>query len=277
MAKNYTFAEAVAIINAGTDMESIADIGRRYPILLHKVTKVATKAGDDFVELMSFMPEHLTANKINTSMKNNAGSDVSEEIEVEAEENEAEVEEAEAKPTKATKAKAVKAEKTEKAEAEKSGTDYESMSGKELWDILGKAGKRKDCKDKMGGTKKDLMIEYINKYGLGDTIEAEEVEEVEATEAEEANPYEGKSAMELFKECKKRGIKAEAKKPAKFYAELLTKADAEANDESESATAEDDDWGDEAEEPKVEKKATKKATKSSTKTEAEDDDDDWDI
>ena len=44
MAKNYTFTEAVEIINAGTDMEGIADIGRRYPILLNKITKVAAKA-----------------------------------------------------------------------------------------------------------------------------------------------------------------------------------------------------------------------------------------
>ena len=272
MAKNYTFAEAVAIINAGTDMESIADIGRRYPILMHKVTKVVAKAGDDFVELMSFMPDHLTANKVNTSMKNNAGSDMSEDVE--SEDVETDVEDAvEEAPKKATKA--AKAEKTET-----SGTNYESMSGKELWDILGKAGKRKDCKDKMGGTKKDLMIEYINKYGLGDTVE-EAVEDVEDAEVEEstdaANPYEGKSAMELFKECKKRGIKAEAKKPAKFYADILMKADAEATNESESEVEEDDDWGDEVEEPKAEKKTTKKAAKKPAKEEAEDEDDDWDI
>ncbi len=273
MAKNYTFAEAVEIINAGTDMESIADIGRRYPILLHQVTKVTTKAGEDFVKLMSFMPDHLTANKVNTAMKNNAGSDVSEDVDTD--EVETDVEDAnDEKPAKATKA--AKAEK-----AETSGTNYESMSGKELWDILGKAGKRKDCKDKMGGTKKDLMIEYINKYGLGDTVEEEAVEEVEDTEVEETteatNSYEGKSAMELFKECKKRGIKAEAKKPAKFYADLLMKADAEATDDTESDVEEDDDWGEEVEEPKAEKKATKKAAKKRAKEEAEDDDDDWDI
>lgn len=261
MAKNYTIAEAVAIINAGTDMESIADIGRRYPILMHKVTKVVAKAGEDFVDLMSYMPDHLTANKVNTSMKNNAGSEVSEDAEIEEDVN---VEEA--KKEKAAKA-------TKAAKTETSGTDYESMSGKELWEILGKAGKRKDCKEKMGGTKKDLMIEYINKYGLGDA--AVEEADVEETTEESTNPYEGKSAMELFKECKKRGIKAEAKKPAKFYAELLMKADAEATEESESD--EDDDWGEEVEEPKAEKKATKKSAKKSAKEETADDDDDWDI
>lgn len=277
MAKNYTFAEAVEIINAGTDMESIADIGRRYPILLHKVTKVTTKAGEDFVELMSFMPEHLTANKVNTAIKNNAGSEVSDDVEDAEGEND--VEANEEKTTKITKAaKATKAEKVENDET--SDNDYASMSGKELWDILGKAGKRKDCKDKMGGTKKELMVEYINKYGLGDTVEEDEVEGTEVAEteveenAESTNPYEGKSAMELFKECKKRGIKAEAKKPAKFYAELLTKADAEATNDTESD--EEDDWGDEVEELKEEKKPAKKAAKKPAKEETEDDDD-WDI
>lgn len=262
MAKNYTFAEAVEIINAGTDMESIADIGRRYPILLHKVATVAAKAGDAFVDLMSYMPDHLTANKVNTAMKN-SGADDSATDEADTED----VAETAEKPAKATKA-------AKPAKAETSGSDYESMSGKELWDLLGKAGKRKDCKEKMGGTKKELMVEYINKYGLGDTTEeAEVVEEAEAAE-EATNPYDGKSAMELFKECKKRGIKAEAKKPAKFYADLLMKADAEATNESES---EDDDWGEEVEEPKAEKKAGKKAGKKPAKEEPADDDDDWDI
>ena len=264
MAKNYTFAEAVNIINAGTDMESIADIGRRYPILLHKVTKVAAKAGEDFVDLMSYMPEHLTANKVNTAMKNVGNDDeTADETEDDAETTE--------KPAKATKP-------AKEAKAETSGSDYESMSGKELWDILGKAGKRKDCKEKMGGTKKELMIEYINKYGLGDTVKEEEVEDEATEEATEATPYDGKSAMELFKECKKRGVKAEAKKPAKYYIDLLMKADAEATEESES---EDDDWGDEAEEekeePKAEKKAAKKTAKKPAKAESADDDDDWDI
>jgi hypothetical protein len=273
MAKNYTFAEAVAIINAGTDLEAISDIGRRYPVLLHKVTKVTTKAGEDFVELMSFMPDHLTANKVNTSIKNNVGSDVTEDAETDEAETPIVDEPADDVPAKPTKvAKTAKAEPETKTEGD--GPDYESMSGKELWDILGKAGKRKDCKEKMGGTEKDLIVEYIRKYGLGDTVkqEAIEVPEVDDSEAtENANPYEGKSAMELFKECKKRGIKTETKKPAKYYIDLLIKADAEATNDTES---DDDDWGDEAvEEPK----ATKPAKKAAKKAEPVADDDDWDI
>ena len=47
------------------------------------------------------------------------------------------------------------------------------------------------------------------------------------------------NAMQLFKECKKRGIKAAPKKPAKFYIELLEKADEAGSDSSDD---DDEDW-----------------------------------
>ena len=261
MAKNYTFAEAVRIINAGTDMESITDIGRRYPILMHKVATVCAKAGDAFVDLMSYMPEYLTANKVNTSLKNAAGDAA------EAEDTETDADES--AETEAT-------EETTEAGAQ----DFESMSAKQMWDLLGKAGKRKLAKS----TKKADLVEACKQaFGAGATTEDEAEAETEEAETE-ANPYDGKSAMELFKECKKRGIKAAPKKPAKFYADLLVKADAEATTETESDS---DNWDEEEaqEEPKA-KKASKKAEKAeekkpakkaAKKEEAADDDDDWDV
>lgn len=259
MAKNYTFAEAVRIINAGTDMESITDIGRRYPILMHKVATVCAKAGDTFVDLMSYMPEYLTANKVNTALKNAAGADT------EAEDTDAD----ETAETEATE------------ETTEAGQDFESMSAKQMWDMLGKAGKRKLAKS----TKKADLVEACKQaFGTGAT----EDDEAETEEAEtEANPYEGKSAMELFKECKKRGIKAAPKKTAKFYADLLVKNDTEASEETES---ESDDWDEDEvkEEPKTKKgskkaekteepKAGKAGKKAAKKEETTDDDDDWDI
>lgn len=251
MAKNYTFAEAVEIINAGTDMESIADIGRRYPVLLNKVTKVTALAGEAFVDLMGFMPDYLTANKVNTAIKNAMNGEATE----------AEDTDVEGEPDKSVEAN----------DAEPTAAWDESMSAKQLWDILGKAGKRKLAKS----TKKADLIEACKQaFGGAAEVVEEEVEETE--EATEANPYEGKSAMELFKECKKRGIKAAPKKNAKFYADLLVKADAEASEETES-----DDWDEEPAEEKPAKE-TKKAEKKAAKKEAPkkeeaDDDDDWDI
>ena len=64
MAKNYTFNEAVKIIAKGTDLEAITDIGRRYPVLAHKIAVVTAKAGEEFVDLMGYMPDYLTANKV---------------------------------------------------------------------------------------------------------------------------------------------------------------------------------------------------------------------
>ena len=256
MAKNYTFAEACAIINEGTNHEAIADIGRRYPILLHKVSQVTAVAGDKFVDLMGYMPDYLTANKVNSALKTTGSNGSSDESDDATEDEEAET---------TTEAGGM--------------PDYDSMSAKQLWDILGKAGKRKSAKS----TKKADLVAACKALHENGSTEAEDEDEAEAeTEETSSNPYEGKSAMDLFKECKKRGIKAAPKKAAKYYVDLLTKADAEAN-ETES---EDEDWGEDeaAEEPK-ETKAPKKGgkakdeKKSGKKISTSDDngDDDWDI
>lgn len=257
MAKNYTFNEAVKIIANGTGLEAITDIGRRYPVLAHKIAVVAAKAGEEFVDLMGYMPDYLTANKVNTAIKagiTESGSEDDEDAEAEATEDAGE---------DATEATA---------------QWDESMSAKQLWDILGKAGKRKLAKS----TKKADLVEAC-KQAFGAATEAEA--EAEDTEA---NPYEGKSAMELFKECKARKIKAAPKKPAKFYADLLLKDDAAKAEATEAESDDDDDWGDEeAEAPKKEdKKTASKAAatakggkaKAAKKAEAEsEDNEDWDI
>ena len=258
MAKNYTFEEAVKIIAKGTDMEAITDIGRRYPVLATKVAVVVAKAGEDFVDLMSYMPDYLTANKVNTAIKASIAESESESESTEDEDENKNAAEA-------------TAEDVAKNEAEATAQWDESMNAKQLWEILGKAGKRKLAKS----TKKADLIEACKK-AFGENAEAEAKEEDDATEA---NPYKSKSAMELFKECKSRKIKAAPKKPAKFYADLLLKDDAAKAETTES----DDDWGDdeETEAPKKEEKKTDAKSgkaKAAKKTEVEtDDDDDWDI
>lgn len=249
MAKNYTFNEAVKIIAKGTDLEAITDIGRRYPVLAHKIAVVTAKAGEEFVDLMGYMPDYFTANKVNTAIKAGITESGSDDEDAEDTEAEATTEDASEDATEAT------------------AQWDESMSAKQLWDILGKAGKRKLAKS----TKKADLVEAC-KQAFG--------------AATEANPYEGKSAMELFKECKARKIKAAPKKPAKFYADMLIKDDAAKAEATEAESEEDDDWGDEeAEAPKKEdKKAAPKASakggkaKAAKKAEAEsEDDEDWDI
>ena len=253
MAKNYTFNEAVKIIAKGTDLEAITDIGRRYPVLATKVAVVAAKAGDEFVDLMGYMPDYLTANKVNTAIK--AGITESGSVDEGTEDTEVEAE--------AT---------TEEKSTEE--VDYNKFNG----DTLIKMCKERGIYER--GMKKAALVKALEDYDANGGSNT--VDEEESAGTETGNPYEGKSAMELFKECKARKIKAAPKKPAKFYADLLIKDDA-AKAESE----EDDDWGDEeAEVPKKEdKKAAPKASakggkaKAAKKAEAEDDDedDDWDI
>lgn len=267
MAKNYTLKEAANIIAEGKKKDEILEIGRRFPLLTVSLASVISVASDKFLDFINYMPDHITANKINSAMK----ADV-EENEDDGEDVE---EEAPKKVEKKAEKPAKKVEKKEKAD----GSDYESMTGGKLFEIIKNADKLKDLKAKGFSTKKADMVAYLEKYPIDVQEEADEEEEAEETK------YDGMSAMDLFKECKKRGIKAAPKKPAKFYVDLLTKAD-----EAE-ADAEDDDenWDDEPEEKpakKAEKKSEKKAEKKPIKQtkkpepepeEDEDDGDDWDI
>lgn len=197
MARNYTLSEAVDIIVKGTDMEAITDIGRRFPVLAVKIAGLAAAAGEQFNDFASYIPEHVSANKVNGMIKKAIGEEDSGDADEEA-----------AKKVEKPAAKKKKAE--EDADDEAGEVDYSSMT-----------------------------------------------------------------APELFKECKKRGIKAELKKPAKYYIGLLKKADEEAAEDS------DDDWGEEEEEKpakKPAKAAEKKPAKKETKKAAdEDEDEDWDI
>lgn len=264
MAKNYTITEAVEIIAKGEDLESIVDIGRRFPILLAKASKVAAKAGDDFVDFMKFMPEHVTANKVNSNMKALiAETDTDTDSD---DENETEAKEKVAKPSK------TKSSKTDSDDV----TDYESMNGATLFALV----KERGLKPKLNGNNKKANLIKVLK-------EADNTGEVVADDADgdeigkdERDSYDDMTALELFKECKKRGIKATPKKKEKYYIELLKKNDAESEAESDS----DDDWDDdEEEEVKPKKKESKSNKKSKDKKvkeeepEDEEDDDDWDI
>lgn len=263
MAKNYTYEEAVAIIAEGKDLEAITDLGRRFPVLVQKTTVVATRAGEDFVELMSFMPEYLTANKVNTNIKKLSIEPEADSGEEEEEEND-DVEE-----TKTTKSEAkTKVEETDEDEDEE--VDYNKMTSKELYTELSKRGLTKGKRF----SKKADMIEALNANDAN-SGSVEDAEGAETEEAEEAGKYDGKSAVELFKLCKSKGIKAQPKKSAKFYVDLLTKADAAAEDaEDEDA---DDNWDDDEETPKKKPAAEAKAKKEVVEEDDEDEDDDWDI
>lgn len=289
MAKNYTIAEAVRIIAENGDNEALMDLGKRYPLLTQKIARVAVKAGEDFVDLMSFMPEYLSANKVNSAIKKmlDEAPDADEDAEDDGED------EAEEKPVKKTgkrgrPAKVKKAEEDdEDDDAEEAGSyDYDSMNNAKMYKLLGELGKRKDCKEKFGDLSHASMLKYLKKYGPKSDATGEADDEDDAEES--GDEYEGKSAVELYKLCKQRKIKAEQKKPAKYYIGLLKKADEEAAAEAEADDAEEDEEWDDDEEEAPKKSAKKapvkkapakgnKAAKKAEPEEADDDDDEWEI
>ena len=259
MAQNWNVKQALAAINKG-NKEAITDIGRRFPL----TSNILARIGEDKAagELINALPDHITVRKIESILKDgvqvdDSDNDVDVDDEIEADE----------KPAK----KAAKATKSEDA-----GDDYSKMTGDQLIALLKDAGVYKDCIKKMGGGKKQQMLDYIEKYGL------EAAEDDAEEETAEDNPYAGKTAMDLFKECKKRGLKAKPKQKAAVYADILMKDD-QSKAESDDADDDWDDWDDgEEEEEKPAKKETKKkapAKKAAKKEEPEDDDedDDWNI
>lgn len=173
------------------------------------------------------------------------------------------------------------ADEGETNEAVADDADLSAMSTKELIALCGQRG----IKVPKYGKNKQFYLDALGAAADGEGDEPESDEDNDGEESE-GNPYEGKSAMELYKECKKRGLKAEPKKKAVYYAELLDKDDAKADDED---AGDDEDWGDDEadEEPKkapakkasAKKAPAKKESKptSKAKAKAEDDDDDWDI
>lgn len=249
--KNWTVKEAVETIRAGKDVDGIKEIAKYFPMFFRAVCM------NDIDALTAGMgSDKFTVRRVEQGYAALA----TEDVDTDDEEN----------ASGATEA-------TEDAGDE----DLSAMSTKELMKLCDKRG----IKVPHYGKNKQFYLDALQNAG-GDEAEAED-------DAEEASddPYEGKSAMELFKLAKKRGLKVEPKKKAAVYAEALRKADAEA--EQAEDTAEDEDWGDEddAEEeaPAPKKSASKGGKKTSAKStkkapakkeepaEEEDDGDDWDI
>ena len=249
MAQNWNVKQAYAAIKNG-EKDSMIDIGRRFPLAMAALIRIGES--DAIENLFNTFPDHLTMRKIENALR--------EGVKVDDSDNEVEEE----------------ATATETEEI-----DYENMTGRKLYELLRDKGLYKDCVKKMGNGKKQQMIDYIKKYGLDGG--SEETEAEEEAEEEKLEGYEAMSAMELFKECKKRGIKIKPRQKAAVYVEALKKDDAakaETEEEAEESWEEEDQ-----EEKKPAKKpvakpkaaAKKPASKKADPEEEDDDDDDWNI
>lgn len=229
MAKNWTAYEAAKEIIEGKNKENICEVGSRYPMLTREVAVV----GDKILVILKALPK-VTARVLETGLKDG--------VEMNEPETEEETKEAE-------------------TEAEEEDFDYTDMTAANLYKMCCARGISSKCKSR----KKDALIELLEKFDRGELDEEETKKETKKAKAtskkqakkeeepvdedddwdteddEEKDPYEGKTAMELFKMCKERGIKAKTKMKADAYVKLLKAADAESEAE-EAEDDEDDDW-----------------------------------
>ena len=220
--KNYTLKEAVEIIAEGKDLEAIADLGKRFPILSIKIARLTAKAEKEIIDFMQYMPEYLTIKKVNNAVKTVNDS---------------------------------KAETEDATEAENKPVEEETA--KEVEEPEEKESKTVEPKKRSRKPKVKVKAVPVEEP----KAEVEDEEDEESTEAEEtANNYEGKKAVDLFKLCKSRGLKVTTKKSAKYYIDVLKKDDeAEAKEAKEAKEAEDDESWDIEDEPKEVKKPKKSA------------------
>lgn len=292
MAKTYNIREMADAFN-GKDYAAQADFGARYPLVAIKMAALFAKAPEEAYDFCMAMPEYLTGQKLNGAFKDAFLGD-GEEAEDEPVGTPVEEEETE-EPKKPAK-KEKPAPKAEKAES-----GVEAMRGELIYKRLGELNLKKDFIEKMGTKKfsKPNMVEYINKYGIDISDDAEpmvyeEEDEKPAKPAKAEKPakaakapkkeekeededdLESKTPLQLYDICQKRGIKAKTRQPKEYYLGLLK--------EAEEATGGPEDWDDtedaEAleEAPKAKAKSAKKATpKKEEPTEEADDDDSWDI
>lgn len=242
MAKNWSAYEAAKEIY-GNNKENIAEIGSRFPLFARTV---ALADSEYLLDILKALPAKVTARVVETGLKD-----------METEEPEFDVPQEEEAPKKGK----AKEQEDEWSDDEEEEITYESMTAKDLYALCCKRGISSLCKSR----KKDELIKLLEKLDNGEiepskgkgkakeekkTTSKKNVKKEEPVEEEdddwgeddeeETDPYVGKSAMELFKMCKERGLKVKPKQKPDVYADML-KAD-DAKDEEDTEEEDDDDW-----------------------------------
>lgn len=193
MATNWSAYEAAKEI-MGNNKENIAEIGSRYPLF----TRTVACANNDYLlDILKALPK-VTARVVETGLK---------EMESDTDEQ---MEEAEAPKKSAGKTKKMEKE-DDWDEEDETESEYDSMTGKELYALCCERGISSLCKSRS----KDYLIDLLTKLDNG---------EIEPASA------------------KKKGAKSEPKKATKTKqkkAEPVEEADDDWGDEDED---DDDEW-----------------------------------
>lgn len=244
MAKNWSAYEAAKEIY-GNNKENIAEIGSRFPLFARTV---ALADSEYLLDILKALPAKVTARVVETGLKD-----------METEEPELDVPQEEEAPKKGK----AKEQEDEWSDDEEEEITYESMTAKDLYALCCKRGISSLCKSR----KKDELIKLLEKLDNGEiepskgkgkakeekkttskkdvkkeepVEEADEESEDDEWDEEETDPYVGKTAMELFKMCKERGLKVKPKQKPDVYADMLKADDAKGEEDTEEE--DDDDW-----------------------------------
>lgn len=223
MAKNWMAYEAAEAIMSN-NVEEIAEVGSRYPLLARTVSM----ANSDYVlDLLKAIPK-VTARVVETGLK-----DIEDTESVEDADEQVEAPKKSAKKESKVKSKSKQVVEEDDEDEEAVG-DYESMTSKDLYKLCCDRGISSQCKKR----DKASLIAVLK---ANDGKAVEDADDWDDEEEEETDPYAGKTAKELFKMCTDRGIKTKPKQSADTYVKLLKKDDekeVEAADEDDD----DDDW-----------------------------------
>ena len=242
MAKNWSAYEAAKEIY-GNNKENIAEIGSRFPLFARTV---ALADSEYLLDILKALPAKVTARVVETGLKD-----------METEEPELDVPQEEEAPKKDK----AKEQEDEWSDDEEEEITYESMTAKDLYALCCKRGISSLCKSR----KKDELIKLLEKLDNGEiepskgkgkakeekkTTSKKDVKKEEPVEEEdddwgeddeeETDQYVGKTAMELFKMCKERGLKVKPKQKPDVYADMLKADDAKGEEDTEEE--DDDDW-----------------------------------
>ena len=247
MATNWSAYEAAKEI-MGNNKENIAEIGSRFPLF----TRTVACANNDYLlDILKALPK-VTARVVETGLK---------EMESDADEQMEEAEAPKKAPKKVTPKSKQAVQEDDWDEEDEKESDYDGMTGKELYALCCERGISSLCKSRS----KDYLIDLLTKLDNGEIEPAsakkkgakaepkkatkekqkksepvEEAEDDDWGDEEDSDPYAGKNAKELFDMCKERGIKAKPRQKADAYVKLLKKSD-----EAEAAEDEDEDDDDE--------------------------------
>jgi hypothetical protein len=215
MAINWTTAQAVNVIREGKDKAAIQDIGRRFPLFLN----AAAKGEEGLLELLSVLPEYMTARKLEGALKG--------DIEDAGEGEDGELMTPEEKPAK--KEKPAKEEKGGKKGKAKPKPEEEEEDEDEEEEKPAKKGKGK--KDEKPASKKGKV--------KPEPEEEEDDEDWDDEEEDEEVSLEDMSLSELKAEAKKRKVNIKGLKKPKEIIAAIKAADGDDEEEEED---EDDDW-----------------------------------